>query len=97
MPTVMLHLQKNFELVIHDELPQASVKLVDRVEWLMCCPLCGCMHQIMGVDETQPYTPMCQSIPLLYKVQQDSWRKLHPETAQYKALYLIGEAKSSSV
>ncbi len=89
MPTVMHHLQKTFALVMNDDMPQATVKLVDQRDWLMCCPLCGCMHQILRIDVSQPYTPMCQSIPALYKTQQDAWRKLHPDVIKYTALRLV--------
>ena len=69
MPTTVPHLQKNFKLVIVDNLPQASVETVhDKLE-IMCCPLCGCNHQLIGVDTSVSYAPLCQTQPILFKEQ----------------------------
>ena len=88
MPTTLPHLQKNFKLVIADNLPQSVVESVhDRLE-IMCCPLCGCNHQLIGVDISVPYSPLCQIQPVLFKDQLLSWHKLYPDVIQYKSIHL---------
>ena len=92
MPVFATILQKNFDLTLEGGLPQANVANIDGIHWLKCCPLCGCTHQILGVDERLPYSPLCQTHPLMYKDQQIAWRKLHPVVAQYATLHLtVGE------
>lgn len=92
MPTTVEHLQKRFKLSIVDGLPQATVELNGGVHWVMCCPLCGCSHQIMGVDESAPYTPLCQTQPLLFKAELGVWHKQYPEVSKYSTLHLIAKA-----
>jgi len=89
MPTTSTYLQKHFVLTIEGNLPQAAIEIIGDNHWLMCCPLCGSIHQIQGVDEDVPYTPTCQTIPILYKAQQVIWRKLYPDAANYTQLHLI--------
>ena len=88
MPASAMNLQKQFKLIITDGLPQADVEVDGSVHWLRCCPLCGCIHQILGVDEDAPYTPLCQTQPLIYKAQLVIWRKLYPDVARYATLHL---------
>lgn len=89
MPTISTYLQKKFTLTIEDDLPQAAIEIVGTGHWLMCCPLCGSVHQIQGVDEDVPYTPTCQTVPVLYKAQQVIWQKLYPDVAPYTQLHLV--------
>jgi hypothetical protein len=89
MPTIAAHMQKKFKLTIEDGMPQATVETVGTERWLMCCPLCGSMHQLQGVDESAPYTPLCQTIPMLFKAQQLIWRKEYPDAANYTNLHLV--------
>ena len=91
MPAIAQYLQKRFKLTIEDGLPQAVIETNADGDWLRCCPLCGCIHHLLDevVDETQPYTPSCQTIPLLYQAQQAKWRKLYPDVVQYKSLHLV--------
>jgi hypothetical protein len=89
MPAFAANLQKTFQLKVVDGLPQAFVESIGGTQWLNCCPLCGCTHQILGADERQPYTPLCQTLPLMYKAQRATWHKLHPDVAQYATLHLI--------
>lgn len=92
MPTIAVDMQKRFKLTIVDGLPQAIIEITGNVHWVRCCPLCGCTHQVLSVDETMPYTPPCQSLPVLYKTQQAIWHKLYPDVSQYKSLQLVQEA-----
>lgn len=89
MPTFAANHQKNFKLTIVDGLPQAAVEDLDGIHWLRCCPLCGCTHQILNFKKDTPYTPLCQTLPLVYKSQQASWQKLYPAAAQYETLRLV--------
>lgn len=89
MPAFSSKSRKMFELTIVDGLPQAIVENVGDTQRLSCCPLCGCMHQISGTDRRQPFTPLCQTLPALYKAQQVIWHKLYPAVAQYEALKLV--------
>lgn len=93
MPTVDLQVQKQFKLTMLDGVIQATVEPVGDIHWLRCCPLCGCMHQIVKVDESQPYTPMCQTLPSVYAAQSGIWRKLYPDVAKHTKLKL--KVKSS--
>jgi hypothetical protein len=88
MPIVALQLQKQFKLTIAEGLPQANVEMVGQVFWLRCCPLCGCTHQILGLDKSVPYEPLCQTFPLIYKTQLVAWHKLYPDVAKYTKLNL---------
>jgi hypothetical protein len=89
MPIVALHLQKHFKVNLLDGLITASVTANDAGRWLMCCPLCGCTHDVSAADASKPYAPMCQAFPAIFKSAQVAWQKLHPEVAQYKTLRLV--------
>jgi len=91
MPAIALDQQKRFKLTVIDGSPQATVETTGKAHWVKCCPLCGCTHQVIGVDEAMPYTPMCQTFPVLYKTQNDIWHKLYPDVAQYSMLHLVRE------
>jgi hypothetical protein len=88
MPAFVPELQKRFRLTMVDGLPHATVDKVGDVHLLRCCPLCGCTHQILTMDEGSPYTPLCQTFPYLYKAQQTSWHKLYPDVAKFAKLRL---------
>lgn len=90
MPVTVTHLQKQFKLSIVDNLPRATVAIdaTNGSHKVMCCPLCGCVHQIVTTDETVPYTPLCQALPDLFKANLMSWRKLYPDAAKYKMIHL---------
>ena len=88
MPTTSPHLQKNFKLSIVDDMPQASVESgQDRLE-IVCCPLCGCNHQLINIDTSQSYSPLCQTQPILFKEQLLSWHKLYPDVIHHKFIHL---------
>lgn len=89
MPAIAQYLQKRFKLIIKDGLPQAVIETNKDGVFLGCCPLCGCIHHLLDVDETVPYTPSCQTTPILYQAQQAKWRKLYPDVAQYTTLHLV--------
>jgi hypothetical protein len=93
MPAFSPDLQKRFKLVLLNGIPQALVELVGKSRLVRCCPLCGCMHQVLSLDDKQPYKPMCQTVPVVYKSQSIDWQKLHPEVAPYTSLSLVAEAK----
>ena len=97
MPTTVLHLQKQFKLTFVEDLPEAMVEVTQNEYWLRCCPLCGCTHQVVTDDEKLPYTPLCQTVPLIYKSQQTIWRKLYPDVAKYTSVHLtIKQGKGRS-
>ena len=89
MPTFAANLQKTFSLILEDGVPQATIENDNGIRWLRCCPLCGCTHQILGVNESLLYTPLCQTRPLLFKAQQISWHKLHPDVVPFATLHLM--------
>jgi hypothetical protein len=90
MATTNPQLQKNFKLVIEAGLPQATIETIGAVHWLRCCPLCGSVHQIIsnGTDNT-PYTPLCQTVPTLFKDELVAWRKLYPDVINHKFVHLV--------
>ena len=89
MPAIAANVQKHFKVTVENGLLQATVEVNDEGHWLMCCPLCGCIHQLLGVNEAIPYTPLCQTLPILFKTQQTAWHKLYPDTVNYKSLQLV--------
>jgi hypothetical protein len=89
MPTTSGSMQKQFKLTIENGLPQAAIDTIGKDHWLLCCPLCGCMHQLQAEKAGASYIPLCQTVPLLYKAQSIIWNKLHPDVAIYKKLHLI--------
>ncbi len=90
MPTIHPHLQKRFKLTLNEGQPEGLVEATSAGNHLMCCPLCGCSHQITGVDTSKPYTPLCQSMPAMFKAQRTEWVKLYPEVSSFKTLHLVG-------
>jgi len=90
MATFNAQLQKNFKLVIENGLPQATVETVNGVQWLRCCPLCGSVHQIVGnTTDNAPYTPLCQTVPELFKAELVAWHKLYPDVISHKFVHLV--------
>jgi hypothetical protein len=90
MATVNAQLQKNFKLVIEKGLPLANVDTIGTVHWLRCCPLCGSVHQIIGdVATNAPYTPLCQTVSMLFKAELVAWQKLYPDVTNHKFVHLV--------
>ncbi len=94
MPTINPHLQKRFKLILHEGQPEVPVDVTAGGSLIMCCPLCGCSHQITQLDTDQPYTPLCQSLPSMFKDQRTAWLKLFPEVTPFKTLHLVKEQDS---
>ncbi len=92
MATIVPHLQKSFKLTLEGDLPQATVETVGSVDWLRCCPLCGSVHQIIGMKDGAIYIPLCQTQSMLFKAELNSWHKLHPDVVKYKSLHLVKKA-----
>ena len=93
MATSNPQIQKNFKLVIEAGLPQASVETIATVHWLRCCPLCGSVHQIIGsVTDNAPYSPLCQTVSMLFKDELVAWHKLYPDVINYKFVHLVEKA-----
>jgi hypothetical protein len=88
MPATLPHLQKTFVLSMHEGKPVGLVEKTDEGYMVKCCPLCGCVHHLIDVDMSMPYTPLCQSIPDLFKLQQTAWQKLNPTVSPFKSLHL---------
>ena len=93
MATVNAQLQKSFKLIIEKGLPQADVETIGAVQWLRCCPLCGSVHQIIGtLADDAPFSPLCQTVPLLFKEELVSWHKLYPDVTGHKFVHLVEKA-----
>lgn len=88
MPATLPHLQKDFKLTLHNGEPVGLVESTKEGLLVKCCPLCGCVHQVMNVDMGLSYTPLCQTVPDLFKVLQTAWQKLNPSVAPYKTIHL---------
>jgi hypothetical protein len=93
MPAILAHVQKNFKLTLVNNVPQALVEATGNGHVVQCCPLCGCIHQIADMNQDVPYTPVCQTMPIVYRAQQTTWSKQHPETAKYHTLQLVTKTK----
>lgn len=92
MATFTPHLQKTFKLTYKQDLPEATVEQMGVTHWLRCCPLCGSVHQIQNMAKDQPYTPLCQTHPELFKAELLAWRKLYPDVTQYTSVCLVEKA-----
>jgi hypothetical protein len=71
-----------------DGVIQATVESVGNSHWLRYCPLCGCMHQIVGVDESKPYTPLYQTLPTVYTAQPPAGKKLYSDIFKHTKVKL---------
>lgn len=83
--------QKNFKPTIENSLLQATVDTINNVRWLLCCPLCGSVHQIMQSSNDELYTPLCQTSPALFKAQLVAWHKLYPDVVNFTSLHLMNK------
>lgn len=90
MPMSHSEQQKRFKLTLYDGQPEGVVEATQGARMVMCCPLCGCIHQVMGVDMSKPYTPLCQSNPPMFKLQVSAWQKRFPEVVTFKSIHLVG-------
>lgn len=95
MATFAAHIQKNFKLVIEDGLPHATVETIKSIQWVRCCPLCGSVHQVVNMKLGEPYTPMCQMVPALFKAELAAWQKLYPDVTNLKTLHLVEKTESA--
>jgi len=89
VPTIIPHLQKRFKLVLHDGQPEGLVEEASGGNMMLCCPLCECSHQVIVTNPKKPYSPLCQEMPLMFKVQRTEWLKLFPEVTSFKTLHLV--------
>jgi hypothetical protein len=44
-----------------------------------------------------PYTPLCQTLPALFKTQQVIWHKLYPDVAKYTTVHLVQEVSQTRI
>ena len=43
----------------------------------------------------EPYTPMCQMVPALFKAELAAWQKLYPDVTNLKALHLVEKTEAA--
>lgn len=76
-----------FELSPAD-LPIAQVERMGTAYWVMCCPLCGCIHDLTRHPATiSEYEPRCL-LPHTHKAAYVEWLTKHPTAAAYTRISL---------
>lgn len=59
MPIMSKHYRAAFKWREMDNVPVAAVTVLNGRGWLLCCPLCGCIHETRMAQTTGAYAPDC--------------------------------------
>ena len=91
MPFKIVEEQKAFTFTLVNGLPVATVERWGKGLWVLCCPLCGCIHdcsaQQKQIADGGAYEPVCllkRTHPAAYR----RWVSRFPESAQYTRIRL---------
>lgn len=90
MPFFIKDEQEKYKFELINSLPIATVQKMGTAYWVMCCPLCGCIHHLLNIPldlDGGEYQPIC----LLKKTHPASyakWLSAHPETSEYSKIAL---------
>lgn len=88
MPFKVEALQKVYQLDLFGGVPVAPVTKLGAMHYVLCCPLCGCLHEVgPSVLHGSTTTPRCVVKPP-HPITVANWRKAHPETANYREIVL---------
>ena len=67
--------------------PVAEVERVGTGLWLVCCPLCGMLHDVTGQRDGVVIAPRCD-LSLTHPWVYTAWLTLHPDAAQFQCVLL---------
>lgn len=59
MPIMSKHYRKTFKFFQVDGVPAAETVVLAGHAWILCCPLCGCLHEVRGGQTEGAYRPDC--------------------------------------
>lgn len=90
MPYSFKHAREGFSLTLDGETPVGQVERFGGGAWLLCCPVCGCTHDVTGKPDGTTVQPTCTASKLahLYAPIRAKWLKEHPTVAGYSAVKL---------
>jgi hypothetical protein len=89
--------QKHFAFALSpDGLPVGTVEKWGGIPYLLCCPLCGMLHQIIGGSALTigEYEPRC-IIRQTHKTVYVDWVSKYPQAAQYTRVSLRQRAQDA--
>lgn len=85
--------QAAFKFTLVDGLPVATVERWGNGFWIVCCPLCGYIHNLpanVRVDAIgKPFTPNCVIAKTVHRKQYHKWIDMYPQSAQFDAVTAI--------
>lgn len=88
MPFKIPALQNTFKIELEAGLPLASVERWGNIPYALCCPLCGCLHELpKNAQNGQEYTPIC-TIKGTHPHVYAAWLKSHPGAGEHTAIRL---------
>lgn len=100
MPIIASQPRREFEWKLDNAtgLPVAPVTILGRGRWILCCPLCSCVHEIRGKVDSTVYTPRCllrefaaqsqRHMGANWKNIYGQWLQLHPLAATFNSVAL---------
>lgn len=88
MPFKIVEEQQRFTFRVNgDGLPVAQVVRWGAGVWVKCCPLCGCLHEILKGQIEGEFEPRC-ILKVTHKAAYAAWVKKHPESPKYTRVLL---------
>lgn len=73
--------------------PAATVEKWGHGYWIVCCPLCGYIHNISAAVKVGTtgavYKPNCAIAKTVHRHMYHAWQDAHPRAAQFDAVTLI--------
>ncbi len=106
MPIMSKHYRAAFKWREMDNVPVAAVTVLNGRGWLLCCPLCGCIHETRMAQTTGTYAPDCLLRRLANMAQPvgrpaeyganwarvlQMWQDIHPAAAHNTVLLMSAQ------
>lgn len=78
-----------FRWTLDGDTPAAQVETIGNGAWVMCCPLCGLIHDVTSKANGTIWQPTCTSnhAPVFKRIRA-AWVKEHPQAADYQTVRL---------
>lgn len=105
MPIISKTYRKAFRWRETDGAPVAAVTVLNARGWILCCPLCGCVHEVRGGQTDGTYKPACLLRALAtmppaprsgggadWRRLLDLWQADYPAAAAHDTLQLLDPA-----
>lgn len=101
MPIQSRTYRKAFRWIEQDGVPVATVTDLNGRLWTMTCPVCGCLHELIGGEIGKPFKPDCllrtlARMPAPRGNTGANWRRVladwyaqYPEAAQHDTVLLL--------